>query len=103
MKPMHICFTETEPESEEFFEAKLTEQRFEFCEDISQVPPDVECLSIFIGSRITPEVLKAHPKLRFIATRSTGVDHIDLTSCNQHGVLVSFVPSYGENTVAEHT
>ncbi len=64
---------------------------------------DVECLSVFIYSRVTPEVLAALPALRMIATRSTGFDHIDLEACRKRGVAVSNVPSYGENTVAEHT
>jgi D-lactate dehydrogenase len=43
------------------------------------------------------------PRLKFIATRSTGYDHIDLAACRARHVTVSNVPSYGENTVAEHT
>src|SRR5262249_32735314 len=41
--------------------------------------------------------------LRLIATRSTGYDHIDTRVCRERGVRVATVPSYGENTVAEHT
>ena len=103
MQSMTVCFTETEPQSEQFFEAHLPEQRVGFCDDLSEVPNEIECLSIFIASRINDEVLNDRPHLKFIATRSTGVDHIDLDSCRKHGVTVSFVPSYGENTVAEHT
>lgn len=40
--------------------------------------------------------------MKLIATRSTGVDHIDLESCAEQGIQVANVPSYGENTVAEH-
>jgi D-lactate dehydrogenase len=100
---MNICFTETEPQSEQFFEQQLSEQDVTFCDELAQVPPETEGLSIFIGSRINGEALKAYPKLRFITTRSTGTDHIDLACCNQRGVTVSYVPGYGENTVAEHT
>jgi D-lactate dehydrogenase len=42
------------------------------------------------------------PKLRLIATRSTGFDHIDLDYCRQAGVTVCNVPDYGDPTVAEH-
>jgi D-lactate dehydrogenase len=41
--------------------------------------------------------------VRLIATRSTGHDHIDLRACASRGVAVANVPSYGSNTVAEHT
>ncbi len=64
---------------------------------------EVECLSVFIYSRVTPQVLGAMPALRLIATRSTGFDHIDLDACRRRGIAVSNVPTYGENTVAEHT
>jgi len=100
---MNVYFTETEPQSEEFFEAHLPEQHIAFCDNLEQIPPDAECISIFIGSRVTADFLKAHPALRFIATRSSGVDHIDLDGCKERGITVSFVQSYGENTVAEHT
>ena len=63
----------------------------------------VECLSVFIYSRVTPEVIAALPKLRLVATRSTGFDHIDLETCRKRGIVVANVPSYGENTVAEHS
>jgi D-lactate dehydrogenase len=43
------------------------------------------------------------PKLRMIATRSTGFDHIDLAACQRRRIVVANVPAYGENTVAEHT
>jgi D-lactate dehydrogenase len=63
----------------------------------------LDALSVFIYSRVTRETLDALPELKFIATRSTGFDHIDLEACRSRGIAVSNVPSYGENTVAEHT
>ena len=60
-------------------------------------------LSIFIYSRLSGALLRRLPSVRFIATRSTGVDHIELGACRRRRILVSNVPSYGENTVAEHT
>jgi D-lactate dehydrogenase len=64
---------------------------------------DVDSLSVFIYSRLTAAVLAELPALKMIATRSTGFDHIDLAACRERGIVVSNVPSYGENTVAEHT
>jgi len=62
---------------------------------------EIEVLTTFIYSKVTGDMLMKMPKLKFIATRSTGFDHIDVQACKQHGILVSNVPSYGENTVAE--
>lgn len=64
---------------------------------------DVEYLSVFIYSRVTAEVIAGLPHLKLIATRSTGYDHVDLEACRARGVRVANVPTYGENTVAEHT
>lgn len=63
---------------------------------------DAEIVSTFIYSRLSPDVLERLPKLKLIATRSTGVDHIDMDYCRDRGITVCNVPIYGENTVAEH-
>lgn len=62
-----------------------------------------EILSVFIKSRVDKALLDRAPKLKFVTTRSTGYDHIDLAECRRRGIAVSNVPTYGENTVAEHT
>ncbi|MGA2911689.1 MAG: NAD(P)-dependent oxidoreductase [Candidatus Levyibacteriota bacterium] len=63
---------------------------------------DAEIISIFIYSTITKEILAKLPSLKFIATRSMGFDHIDIAACKEKGIVVSYVPSYGAHTVAEH-
>lgn len=64
---------------------------------------DAEVVSVFVGhSHVTGEVMDRMPKLKLIATRSTGFDHIDLAAADERGITVVNVPSYGENTVAEH-
>lgn len=64
---------------------------------------NIEALAIFIYSKVDERVLSRLPNLKFIATMSTGFDHIDLKTCESRGIKVSNVPFYGENTVAEHT
>lgn len=64
---------------------------------------DAEIVSVFVHSNLNRAALSKLPNLKFIATRSTGFDHIDLGHCRERGIQVSNVPSYGENTVAEHT
>jgi D-lactate dehydrogenase len=63
---------------------------------------DFDGISIFVTSHIDETVLNALPNLKFIATRSTGYDHIDMIACQKRGITVSFVPGYGDNTVAEY-
>jgi D-lactate dehydrogenase len=63
---------------------------------------DAEVISTFIYSDVKKEVLDRLPKLKLIATRSTGFEHIDIAACAERGIVVCNVPTYGENTVAEH-
>jgi len=64
---------------------------------------DYEIISCFINSQFSKEILDQLPKLKIIATRSTGFDHLDLNVCKAKGVLVANVPGYGSHTVAEYT
>lgn len=63
---------------------------------------EAEIVSTFVSSILSASVLARLPHLRFIATRSTGYDHIDRAYCRSHGITVSNVPDYGDATVAEH-
>ncbi|HEA84661.1 MAG TPA: hydroxyacid dehydrogenase [Candidatus Wildermuthbacteria bacterium] len=62
---------------------------------------DVEILSTF-RTKVTAKTLSYFPNLKFIATRSTGYDHIDFKAVKKLGITVSNVPSYGDETVAEY-
>lgn len=64
---------------------------------------DTEILSVFVESLVTKTILDQLPRLKMIAAMSTGYDHIDLKECKKRGIIVTNVPFYGENTVAEHT
>lgn len=63
---------------------------------------DADVVSTFIYSELSRETLRRLTALKFIATRSTGYDHIDLAACAERGIAVANVPTYGEATVAEH-
>lgn len=71
-------------------------------ETTAPLAKDCQVLMVFITSKLTSKVLATMPKLKLIITRSTGFDHIDLEYCERQGIMVTNVPSYGENTVAEH-
>lgn len=62
---------------------------------------DSEIISVFINSVMNKEILSKLPKLKYIATRSTGYDHIDINFAHEQGIEISNVPSYGSATVAE--
>jgi len=48
------------------------------------------------------EHLKQLPKLKMISLALTGTDIVDLNYCREHGIVVTNVPGYAANTVAEH-
>lgn len=64
---------------------------------------NTEVLAVFVESPVTKQMLDKMPHLKMIATMSTGFDHIDLAAAKKRHIPVCNVPTYGENTVAEHT
>lgn len=83
---------------------KTTDHHWEFVRDtisLRNLNPDAEVISGFVASQITRQMIEKMPRLKLIATRSTGYDHIDLEAATARGVTVVNVPTYGENTVAE--
>lgn len=100
---MITYFVETEAGEAEFFETALPECEVRIASSLDSISEEAEVLSTFIYSKVDCAFLKAHPRLRLIATRSTGFDHIDLATCRERNITVSTVPFYGNNTVAEHT
>ncbi len=52
-------------------------------------------------ARISAEVLAQAPRVRFIAVTATGYDCIDLAAARERGILVSNVPEYGTDSVAQ--
>lgn len=108
---MKIAFFEIKPWEIEYLKKKFAQSdsfelifyEADFSEDVLSEISDIEVLSVFIYSQVTKQKLDKLPKLRLIATRSTGFDHIDLNECHQRNIIISTVPFYGENTIAEHT
>jgi len=106
---MGILFFETESWEEDYLRSKLgviaaqvffTHEKLN--SDHSFENRSVEAISVFVGSQVDKTVLDQFPELKFLTTRSTGYDHIDLEECHRRNIIVATVPTYGENTVAEH-
>ena len=62
---------------------------------------EAEIVSVFVDSEVSADIIGALPKLKLIATRSTGYDHIDRAFAKTKNIAVANVPSYGARTVAE--
>ena len=105
---MKIAFYEVEDWEEEYLKKKLNGHVLQFLneklslENVQQIK-DFDAVSVFIYSKIDEQIIREIPNLKLITTRSTGFDHIDIDACKKRGITICNVPSYGENTVAEHT
>lgn len=105
---MKIVYFSKEDWEEKYVKSKLPTDDLVFYSGTLQDYPDykdkeVEILSMFTKSHIGKEELDRFPNLKFIATRSTGFDHIDRDEAQARGIVISNVPFYGANTVAEYT
>ncbi len=100
---MSIYFLDTEPDDAAFFGRELAGEPVHFVSRLGEVKADACVLSMFIHTPVSGAFLEKHPGIRLIATRSTGIDHIDLDACRARGVTIANVPTYGDHTVAEHT
>lgn len=102
------AFYEIESWEEEYLRTLFPNETLHFSNDKAheETNPEVfqsTIISTFIYSQLTAKVLAKFPKLKLIATRSTGYDHIDLKYCQEKNITIVNVPSYGAHTVAEHT
>lgn len=105
---MKIAFFEIEDWEKKYLSERLGEKDILFSDEPltlenADLAKRAEVISPFIYSAISGEIMLRLPDLKFIATRSTGFDHIDLDEAKKKNIFVSNVPFYGENTVAEHT
>ncbi|MEM4396615.1 MAG: NAD(P)-dependent oxidoreductase [Candidatus Woesearchaeota archaeon] len=108
---MKIAFFDIEQKEIEFFKKELQGQEIYFFEEsINETNlekfsfiRDLDIISVFIYSKLNKKVIDFFENLKLITTRSTGIDHIDLEYAKSKNISVLNVPSYGENTVAEHT
>jgi len=103
---MKTAYFSKEDWEEDYIKEKIPNVEVEFYRGSLQDHPnvsgdDIDVLSVFVISHIGKDEMDRFPNLKFIATRSTGFDHIDLAEAQKRGIVVSNVPAYGENTVAE--
>jgi D-lactate dehydrogenase len=104
---MKIAFFGVKEEEKEFIQSNLQGEEIYLSDkalDGEHLPSesDFDIISVFIDSKVTKDVLNYFPNLKMVNTRSTGFDHIDLKACKEKNIIVTYVPGYGDNTVAEY-
>ena len=110
MKDMKIGFFGVESWEKEIIEREISSiESFgigifeDQVQDNIGVASRYDIISTFIKGNFDKSVLVKLPNLKMIATRSTGLDHIDMEECKKRKIEVLSVPEYGSNTVAEYT
>lgn len=104
-----VAFFETTEKEKKYLKKKFDKsfELFFYHEELNETNSNliakVNILSPFIYSNLNSKVLEKAKKLKLIATRSTGYNHIDIKKAQSRNISVATVPYYGENTVAEHT
>ena len=105
---MKIVFFETKDYERKFFEEQLREHELVFYtfplnEETADYIKDADIVSVFVFSKVNAKVISKMKNVKLIATRSTGYDHIDLEFAKKANIKVCNVPTYGTESVAEHT
>ncbi len=108
---MKVVFFDTDKDLRDFAATHpIAGAEFVFVESsLNQLSPeeltpylDADIISVFTHSEVLEnEKLNLFKNLKMIATRSTGVNHIDPAYCEKHGIKIMNVPYYGAQTVAE--
>ena len=50
---------------------------------------------------MTREIIEKLPKLKYIGELATGYNNIDLQAAKEHGIIVSNIPAYSTDSVAQ--
>ena len=102
-----IVFFDVWPEMIFYLKKKLQKHKLIFLKGLNantlKEAAQAEILCLGIHDHLGKAQLAKMPRLKLITTLSTGFDHIDLAACAKKKILVANVPSYGSQTVAEHT
>jgi D-lactate dehydrogenase len=73
--------------------------------ETTQYADGKEAVVVFTNDDVSAEVMEqlAAKGIKYIATRSTGTDHIDKQAAAQFGIKLANVPDYSPQAIAEHT
>ena len=102
---MNILYLHKENWEKDYIGNKLAPNEIYFSKSFEETPKDIldsaEILSVFVSHQCKAEEMTKLPNLKLIAARSTGFDYVDIPLARSKNIEVVYVPSYGENTVAE--
>lgn len=102
---MQILYVKPNSQEKDVVMAALSPHEVVFLDDLDTISDEtgseIEVLSVFVDTIVDESALNRFPKLKYIATRSVGFDHIAVDVAHARGIVISRVPHYGSQTVAE--
>jgi len=108
MKNMKVAFFEIENWEKDYLKKEFKDFTTSFFTDHlepanAELAKACDIISVFTVSQVNKDVLSKLPDLKLVTTRATGFDNIDIEEAKKKNIMICNVPTYGENTVAEHT
>ena len=75
---------------------------YDYSED-NQIIERAKDAEIVLVNKInmTREIIEQLPKLKYIGELATGYNNIDLQAAKEHGVIVTNIPAYSTDSVAQ--
>ncbi len=102
-----IVFYDVTKEQEKWIKTKYPKLSVVFKSgklNLSNLPnPKTEILSVHANCKIDANMLSKLPNLKLIATRTTGIDHIDLATCKKNKIRVVNAAGMNAQSVSEFT
>lgn len=109
---MKMIVTAHREDETEIFQKVNTKFGFELefckdklCEENKEIVTGCEVLSINATCRIDANMAAflKQADIKYILTRTAGIDHIDMKAVAEMGIRVANVPAYSPNAISEHT
>ncbi len=104
-KKLNCAFYGVMPDMKPYLRKQLKNHKLKISEQplvLEKLDKNTEVLGVFVDSRVDKKMMVKLPKLKLIVTMSTGYNHIDCKEAKKRKIPVCNVPTYGENTVAQH-
>jgi D-lactate dehydrogenase len=105
-----VAFFDTKPYDEEYFtqvsgsQLDITYFRFPLNTSVAQVAQGAFAVCCFVHDKLDRECLRILKEggVRVVAMRCAGFNEVDLEAAAELGIIVTRVPAYSPNAVAEH-
>ena len=64
--------------------------------------PDIEVITCMHSSKIDETIITKFPNLKYIITRTVGIDHISISDLQKYGIKIFSIGQYGPQVIATH-